>query len=112
MNAKDAMPKGGTITIKTENISFDNSFIKKNHKIKSGKYVCLTIRDTGTGIKKSLLERIFEPNFTTKSLEIGNGLGLAIVHRYVSEINGWIDLQSEINKGTIFKIFFPAKLFS
>ena len=108
MNAKDAMPDGGKIIIKTENVSVDDSYINKNPKIKSGNYICLSIEDAGVGIEKSLLKRIFEPFFTTKGPEKGTGLGLPIVNLYVSESSGYIDVMSEINKGTTFKIMLPT----
>ncbi len=103
-NAKDAMPDGGTLTIKTANIS-QKVFAHESEPHHD--YVLLTIEDTGHGIPKSLHNRIFEPFFTTKEVDKGTGLGLSTVYGIVKKLNGFIEVESGINQGTCFSIYFP-----
>ncbi len=97
-NAKDAMKDGGTITIKTGTALLLDK-----------KFVLLSISDTGTGMDEETMKRIFEPFFTTKGSQ-GTGLGLSIVYRIIKDHEGFIEVQSELNKGTTFKIYIPVQL--
>lgn len=106
VNARDAMPHGGVLTISTSMIELDETFVKEYSFFTTGRYVLLAVSDTGSGIKKEDLEHIFEPFFTTK--EIGTGLGLATVYGIVKQSGGNILVESNEGKGTTFKIFFPV----
>ncbi|SDT95979.1 PAS domain-containing hybrid sensor histidine kinase/response regulator [Desulfobacula phenolica] len=114
-NAYHAMEKtGGVLTInlkmiESEDAGLINSGKKENSGIKSGSYVCLTIKDTGVGIQPNIIEKIFDPFFTTKKKGKGTGLGLAIVHGIVTEMGGTVKVYSEPGKGTEFKAFFPEE---
>jgi two-component system cell cycle sensor histidine kinase/response regulator CckA len=108
VNAREAMPSGGTLTIKTENVTFDESTIAGLEGAWAGKFACLSVADTGTGIPQDIRHRIFEPFFTTKGAGKGTGLGLSVVYGIVKEHNGWIHVYSEENKGTVFRIYLPA----
>ena len=108
VNARDAMPKGGVITIKSENVILDKKQSKYTPKVKAGEYVCLSISDTGVGMDKNTINHIFEPFFTTKSREKGTGLGLSVVYGIIKQHEGWINVYSEPNQGTIFKVYLPA----
>lgn len=108
VNARDAMPEGGMLTIKTENITLDESLpesIKYGH---IGKFVRLSISDTGIGIEKAMLEKIFDPFFSTKGPGEGTGLGLAVVYGIIQQHKGWINVVSEPNQGALFEIYLPA----
>ncbi len=107
INAKDAMPNGGILTIKAENIYIDEEYAKWNPMSKVGDYVVITVADTGKGIPKDIMDKIFDPYFTTKG-EKGTGLGLSIVYTIVKEHGGFIDVYSEEGKGTVFKVYIPA----
>ncbi len=107
VNAADAMPRGGNLFLKTRNMSHLN--IKSNqYNPQPGNYVQLTISDTGTGMDKSTLERIFDPFYTTKEMGQGTGLGLASVYGIIKSHDGYIDVESEKGQGTSFSIFLPA----
>ena len=108
VNACDAMPQGGQITISTENIALTEDDITRLPGTVPGDYLCLSVSDTGTGIPKDVQDRIFEPFFTTKEADKGTGLGLAIVYQIVKNHGGAIRFDSEEGKGTTFKIFIPA----
>lgn len=108
INARDAMPEGGKITIKTENITLSDEQYAASDEMRPGKFVCISIADTGIGIKKELTPRIFEPFFTTKDPGKGTGLGLSVVYGIVKQHKGWINVYSEPGQGTIFKIYIPA----
>ncbi|MGA2765303.1 MAG: response regulator [Spirochaetia bacterium] len=106
-NAKDAMPGGGSIIIATSSIELDEKFIALHGYGKTGLHALLSFEDTGCGMDKSTQERIFEPFFTTKEVGKGTGLGLSIVYGIVKQHNGFINVYSELNKGTTFRVYLP-----
>jgi PAS domain S-box-containing protein len=108
VNASDAMPDGGVITISTRLLTIEADRSKIPFIILPGRYVVLSISDTGTGIPQESLKKIFDPFFTTKDKGKGTGLGLATVYGIVKDHKGYIDVQTEIEKGTTFYIYFPA----
>jgi PAS domain S-box-containing protein len=107
VNARDAMPDGGKIIIETTAVEFDESTAAQSMQIKPGKFICLSVSDSGTGIAPENLPRIFEPFFTTKETGKGTGLGLATVFGIVQEHKGWINVYSEHGQGTTFRIYLP-----
>jgi PAS domain S-box-containing protein len=108
VNARDAMPNGGLLTVALENTVLDESYVGMNPGAKLGAHVCVRIADNGTGIPPAVRERIFEPFFTTKDLGKGTGLGLSTTLAIVKSHGGFINLYSEPGRGTIFKIYLPA----
>jgi CheY-like chemotaxis protein len=108
VNAKDAMnDQVQQLTIKTKNANFDEAFVKANPWAKTGNYILLSVADTGTGITEEIKDKIFEPFFTTKEEGKGTGLGLASVFGIVKQHGGHLSLESELGKGTEFKIYLP-----
>ena len=106
-NAKDALPEGGSIIIETEVVQMDNDYVKSHGYGRPGSYALLTIADTGVGMDEQTRKRIFEPFFTTKETGKGTGLGLSIVYGIIKQHNGYINVYSELNKGTTFRIYIP-----
>jgi PAS domain S-box-containing protein len=108
VNARDAMPDGGVLTIKTGNVVIDEWYCRQITYARPGKFVCLTIEDTGSGIEPELVQNIFEPFFTTKGVGQGTGLGLSVVFGVIKQHEGWINVTSELGKGTQFKVYLPV----
>jgi PAS domain S-box-containing protein len=109
VNARDAMPRGGRITISTTLQVMGNQEVALDPNRRLGRFVCLAVSDTGTGIDDATLKRIFEPFFTTKEAGKGTGLGLATVYGIVAQHKGWLEVESTMGQGTTFRVFLPAR---
>ena len=107
-NSRDAMPKGGKLTITTSAAEIDAAYVRQHPEARVGWFVCLTVSDTGCGMDRQILRRVFEPFFTTKDVGKGTGLGLATVYGVVKQHHGWIEVQSEVGAGSTFKVFLPV----
>ena len=108
INARDAMENGGTLTISTSNVRIDEKNLTLYPAGRTGKFVCIAVEDTGQGMNRETIGQIFKPFFTTKGKGQGTGLGLSVVNSIVKEHLGWINVYSEENLGTTFKIYLPA----
>jgi hypothetical protein len=109
VNARDAMPNGGTLTISAENFLVDEHYAKMHLDAKIGSYIVVIVADTGIGITHEVLDRIFEPFFTTKELGKGTGLGLSTVLGIVKSHGGFINVYSEVGRGSKFQVYLPAQ---
>jgi signal transduction histidine kinase/CheY-like chemotaxis protein len=107
INARDAMPAGGPLVIQTEAVDFDSADVARRGHGRPGAFACLRVTDAGTGISSEHLPHIFEPFFTTKDVGKGTGLGLATTYGIVQQHDGWIEVESEMGRGTTFVIFLP-----
>ena len=108
VNARDAMPKGGSIAIGIQPMNLAQIDTLANSERRPGGYVCLSVADTGLGMDESTLKHIFEPFFTTKEAGKGTGLGLATVHGIVAQHQGWVEVESVVGHGTTFRVYLPA----
>lgn len=108
VNARDAMPSGGSVTITTSNILQKEPILRGQDEMPAGPYVAIEVVDTGCGIPKEIIPRIFEPFFSTKEIGSGTGLGLATVYGVVRQTGGFVSVESEVNKGTRFTVYLPA----
>ncbi len=108
VNARDAMPDGGALTISVENVRLDEIYVRMNPEARTGEYVRIAVADTGEGIPQQLLSKIFDPFFTTKEQGKGTGLGLSTVQGIVKSHGGFVNVYSEVGKGTEFKIYLPV----
>jgi two-component system, cell cycle sensor histidine kinase and response regulator CckA len=108
VNARDAMPKGGQLLISTLAVEISESYLAQHPDARKGLFACLSVTDTGCGMAPETLTRIFEPFFTTKEVGKGTGLGLATVYGIVKQHQGWVEVSSQLNVGTTFKIYLPA----
>ncbi len=107
VNARDAMPEGGRLTIETKNAELNETYAGSHARIPPGKYVVLSVSDSGVGMHRDVQTKMFEPFFTTKKPGQGTGLGLAIVYGVVKQTGGWITARSQVGQGTVFDIYFP-----
>jgi len=108
VNSRDAMPKGGGLSISTASVEIGGDYASQHPEARAGSFVRLTVTDTGCGMDRKTLDRIFEPFFSTKEVGKGTGLGLATVYGLVKQHQGWIEVSSAVGVGTTFKIYFPA----
>jgi CheY-like chemotaxis protein len=108
VNARDAMPEGGSLVISVENAVLDEQYASMHIEAKAGKYVVIQVTDSGTGIPPTIIDRIFEPFFTTKEIGKGTGIGLSTVIAIVKSHGGFVNVYSELGKGTTFKVYLPA----
>jgi signal transduction histidine kinase/ActR/RegA family two-component response regulator len=108
INARDAMYEGGTLTIRTSNVIIDSEYLKTYSYARTGRFVQLSMEDTGIGMDKLTIQKVFEPFFTTKKTGEGTGLGLSVVYGIIKEHQGWINVSSKPGKGSKFTIYLPA----
>ncbi len=107
LNARDAMPQGGKLTIETSNETLDEHYASRHSEVTAGQFVLVAVSDTGTGIEPSIIERVFDPFFTTKDEGMGSGLGLSMVQGFIKQTGGHIKIYSEPGEGTTVKLYLP-----
>src|SRR4029077_16591002 len=108
VNARDAMPRGGPLTITVEPVEVDTKYMEREPDALIGAFVGLSVADEGSGMDESVRSKIFEPFFTTKEVGKGTGMGLATVYGIVKQHQGWIDVPSRPGAGSVFKVFLPV----
>lgn len=108
LNARDAMPGGGRLTITARNATLTRAFVQKHPEAREGNYIAISVSDTGTGIAPDVIEHMFEPFFTTKDVGKGSGLGLSMVYGFIKQSEGHLDIKTELGAGTTFTMYLPA----
>jgi PAS domain S-box-containing protein len=107
INARDAMPEGGTLTIETCNAHLDSAYAARHRDVKPGQYVCICVTDTGVGMTPDVISKAFDPFFTTKPIGHGTGLGLSMIYGFARQSEGYAKIYSEVGEGTTFKLYLP-----
>jgi PAS domain S-box-containing protein len=107
INARDAMPEGGKLTIETCNVHLQNDYAAMSRDVRPGQYICICVTDTGTGMDKATIDKAFEPFFTTKPIGQGTGLGLSMIYGFARQSDGYAKIYSEVGQGTTLKLYLP-----
>ncbi len=110
INARDAMPEGGRLTIEAANARLDDAYAGRHHEVAAGQYVAVSVTDTGTGMAPNVVAHVFEPFFTTKPIGQGTGLGLSMVYGFAKQSNGYASIYSEVGQGTTVRLYLPRHL--